>query len=299
MLLRLALPLAVLAVLWHLFDGPEALRHLAGAQPGWLAAALGLLSVQIVASALRWRLTAARLGQPLTRAHAVREYYLATLANMALPGGILGDAGRALRARAGVGIAASAQAVVIERLAGQVALFALLMAALVAAPLPWPGTALWVAAVAAVFLAALIGLRRGPGPARRFGAALRLAWLSDGVWRRQLGLSVLILGCNIGAFAACAAAVGATVPPGAALVLIPLTLAAMLVPVSVGGWGLREGAAAALWPLAGGSAEGGIAASMAFGLLALAASLPGALVPVVPARAQAAVTARSGRARRP
>jgi len=68
-------------------------------------------------------------------------------------------------------------------------------------------------------------------------------------------------------------------------VLVPLTLVAMLLPISVGGWGLREGAAAVLWPIAGFSAEAGVAASIAFGLAALAAALPGLLVPAFDKRA--------------
>jgi hypothetical protein len=49
----------------------------------------------------------------------------------------------------------------------------------------------------------------------------------------------------------------------------------MLIPISVSGWGLREGAAAALLPIAGATASGGLAASVAFGLTFIAAVLPG------------------------
>jgi len=59
--------------------------------------------------------------------------------------------------------------------------------------------------------------------------------------------------------------------------LIPLILTAMLIPLSVAGWGWREGAAAALFPLAGAAPDAGLAASAAFGALMLAAAMPGAL----------------------
>ena len=65
-----------------------------------------------------------------------------------------------------------------------------------------------------------------------------------------------------------------------------LLLGWMLVPLTIGGWGLREGTAAALFPLVGGSGEAGLAASIAFGLVLLASSLPGAITllrPVAPA----------------
>jgi hypothetical protein len=51
----------------------------------------------------------------------------------------------------------------------------------------------------------------------------------------------------------------------------------MLVPVTISGWGLREGAAAALLPVAGIAASDALAASIVFGLLGLVAVLPGLL----------------------
>ncbi len=277
---RIAVAALLLAGLWHGFDGAAILARLAGATPGWLILATGLLSAQIVLSALRWRLTAGALGQGFGRRLAIREYHLAVLANMALPGGVLGDAGRALRARdvAGAGLARAATAVVLERLAGQLALVAALLLGLAL----WPGGTAWALGVAAglsLAAAAVVAMRRSRSePLARLARAIERAWWRGGIWRRQLLYSAAILGVNLGAFAAASLAVGAPLDPRAALLILPLTLAAMLIPLSVAGWGLREGAAAALWPLAGLTAEAGIAASVAFGLCALVAALPGLAV---------------------
>jgi len=81
--------------------------------------------------------------------------------------------------------------------------------------------------------------------------------------------------CNIAAFVCCAYAVGASLPPAAALVLVPLVLLSMLIPLTIGGWGLREGAAVALLPVAGTTTAEALAASVAFGLAILVGSLPG------------------------
>ena len=59
---------------------------------------------------------------------------------------------------------------------------------------------------------------------------------------------------------------------------VPLILLTMILPLTVSGWGLREGAAAGLFPLIGASAQAGLAASLAFGLMFLASTLPGLLV---------------------
>ena len=52
----------------------------------------------------------------------------------------------------------------------------------------------------------------------------------------------------------------------------------MAVPITISGWGVREGAAALLWPLAGLPAEQGVALSVGYGAMVFLASLPGALV---------------------
>jgi hypothetical protein len=56
---------------------------------------------------------------------------------------------------------------------------------------------------------------------------------------------------------------------------VPLILFTMLIPISISGWGLREGAAAALLPLAGRDGQRRLAASIAFGLTFVASVLPG------------------------
>ena len=309
-LARLAAPGLLLALLWQVADGPEALRRLSGADPAWLVAAAGALTVQTVLSALRWRLVAAQFGIGLGRREAVAEYYLSQILNQALPGGMAGDAGRAVRARGAAGFLASGQAVVFERLAGQIAMsavFAAAFAATMAVPggLDWPGWLLApVAALLgagaclpiAVLLAARLPGRPGTLAARAARAAGR-ALFAPGLRLRQIGLGLGIALCNIAAFASAAAAVGAALPAPAALAMVPLVLLAMVVPIGLGGWGLREGTAAALLPLAGVSPAEALAASVAFGLVFLAASLPGLAVLVVGNRLEPAKSA--GPAARP
>ncbi|OZB14367.1 MAG: hypothetical protein B7X58_08055 [Marinobacter sp. 34-60-7] len=62
------------------------------------------------------------------------------------------------------------------------------------------------------------------------------------------------------------------------LALCSVLLLAMVVPITVSGWGVREGAAALLWPAVGWPAEVGVAVSVGYGALVFLASLPGALV---------------------
>ncbi|KGE04220.1 lysylphosphatidylglycerol synthase transmembrane domain-containing protein [Pseudohaliea rubra] len=282
--LQLVATAACLALLWRAADGGTALRHLAAANPAWMAAAFAALTLQTVLSALRWRLTAARLGIALERRAALAEYYLAQLLNQALPGGVLGDAGRAVRARAPAGLVVSGQAVVFERLTGQIALFAVFAGGVVVTqvvPGGFDGPS-WLLAPAALVVVAgaalLLWLAASPLPGTAplgSGAAFRHAVASPDVRVRQAWLSLGTALCNIAAFAFCAAAIGLTLSPAAAQVLVPLILLSMLIPITISGWGLREGAAVALLPLAGATGAEGLAASVAFGFTMMAAALPG------------------------
>lgn len=288
----------LLALVWRLADGPAAAALLRNADPLWLLAALAAAHLQVVLSALRWRLTAGALGQHIRLGRAVGEYYLSQLVNLTLPAGMLGDAGRALRMRHAAGVIRAGQAVVIERMAGQIALFAVLLGGLVllalapgAIRLPdWgPTLVLGLLGLGAALGGAVALLRRRSGAlaqaAAGFAEAARSALLSRRLVVRQAGLSLTIVAANLATVAFCARATGTALPLAAILVLVPLMLLTMLMPVAPGGWGLREGAAAVLWPLAGATAAAGIAASVAFGLVILCASLPGLLVLLAPAPA--------------
>lgn len=267
--LRVGAALVLLALAWHFADGDAALERLAQADWRWLGAAVLAVNLQTVLSALRWRLTARALGQRIDRVQAVGEYYLAQLVNQTVPGGVLGDAGRAVRARHSADLLRSGQAVVIERLAGQIALAAVLLPALALT-----GHGLWALGLLALGLGLVVGTRALPR-LRALLTPLRRALAGRDVRSRQIALGFAIVVANLASFAFCAYASGTALPLSAILTLVPLILSAMLVPLSIAGWGWREGAAAALFPLAGATPEAGLAASAAFGAVLLLSSVPG------------------------
>lgn len=257
--------------------------------PLWVLAALAISVLQVALSAWRWKLTAGLVDVPLRFSYALREYYLALLVNQLLPGGVLGDAGRAHRhARQAASKGSAWRAVVIERASGQMAVALLTLAALFTSPL-------WHAALgvpllltlAASFVAVLLALvalgewlRRGHGvtlPAwcNALGRDIRRGLLQRGVWPLQLASSLTIV-LSYGLVMVCAArAIGSEMPALEVLALAPVLLLAMLVPLSIAGWGLREGAAAGIWVLVGLPAAQGVAISLAYGVLVLLSSLPG------------------------
>jgi uncharacterized membrane protein YbhN (UPF0104 family) len=302
-LIQIAAAAGIFAILWFAADGREAMRLLAHANPVWIAAAILALTVQTVLSALRWRLTASRLGIAVSGRRAISEYYLSQVINQSLPGGMVGDAARAVRSRAQAGLAKAGQAVVLERLMGQVVMFLVLACAFAVTWLA-PGGLVWPAAIAlplALTIAAgfalpplLLSAKRLPGALGRWAAILHgiihTGILQPGTLGRQVLLSIGTAACNLAAFAFCAKAVGATLPVGSVLAIVPLVLFTMLIPISFSGWGLREGAAAALFPLAGATAAQGFATSVAFGLVFIVAVLPGLVPLLLGSRAEKAET---------
>lgn len=283
--------IGLLVLLWQVADGRDALEVLLSVNPWWLVIALIALTLHTVLAAERWRLTAGALGLPLGRWHALREYYLAQLVNSTVPGGVVGDAGRAVRSREQAGLTVAAQAVVVERFAGQVALLATMtiavtVTALAPGGLEWPGWMLGLAATITLASLAVVGVllaarwlpgRVGPRMAELSRTAA-IALVGRRVVVAQVALSAGTTACILIAFWASAAAVGLSLSFAAVVTLVPLILLTMLVPITISGWGLREGAAAALLPLAGATASASLAASVVFGLVGLAAVLPGLLV---------------------
>lgn len=258
----------------------------------WVVLALAISTLQIMLCAWRWQFTAGLIDVPLRFAYALREYYLALLVNQLLPGGVLGDAGRAHRhATQAQSRGRAWRAVIIERASGQVAVVMLTLTALLFSPL-WHAalgesviTAVGLSAFAV--LAALIasglllrqrfshGLTRLPSWCQALARDVRRGLLRHGVWPQQL-LSSLVIVLSYGLVMVCAArAIGVELPSLQVLALTPVLLLAMLIPFSVAGWGLREGAAAGVWALVGLPPAQGVAVSLAYGVLVLLASLPG------------------------
>lgn len=293
--LRIVTPLALLVLTFSLIDGRAALSLLRRADILPILGGLLVMQVQIVLSAYRWRYTAQRLGQPLGLSHAVREYYLTTFVNQVVPGGMAGDAVRAARnrtqddsGRARWGLAV--RVILLERMAGQVAFIAVTGAGLLA----WPfligraapeastdlltgllATIAGIVAVGAVI--AIVGPRRLRNFTRSLGPDMRRAYFQGSAWLVQGLVSVALVATYVGVFILSGIAIGAPVPWYGWFTVIPLAILTMLVPVSIGGWGLREAAAAALWPLVALPSSTGVASAILYGLISLAGSLPGLL----------------------
>lgn len=280
--LKVIIAFGVLGLLIWWADAGAVMNQLRGASVGWLVCALVSLTAATVLMAKRWQIVARAFDININLPRAIEEYYIAQLVNMLLPGGVLGDVTRAVRARHGADISRAAQSVVAERFVGQGFMFGLLFiglftALIVPSGITWPA-ATWTIVFAGLVILAVIFvlvIKLTPltlSPARFLRLTLRLF-----AQTRVAVLSLFTAAVLIFSLYACARATGTNVPPAGWLTLLPLILSAMLIPLSVGGWGWREGAAAALFPLIGSAPSAGIATGIAYGAMVTIAALPGLL----------------------
>jgi uncharacterized membrane protein YbhN (UPF0104 family) len=267
-------------VLWRLGTGPVA-DGLEAISLWPLVVAAAIAAVTTVAAAWRWCLVARGLGVALPLPEAVSAYYRSQFLNTALPGGVLGDVHRGLRHGRDAGdVARGLRAVGWERLAGQVV--QLVIALVVLALLPSPARSVTLVAVAAVVvcvgLVALV-LRVAPGSwVDTLRADVRRAFAA---WPGVTAASVLVVAGHTATFLLAARVAGVHASVTALLPLALLVLLAMVVPVNIGGWGPREGAAAWLFGAAGLGADRGVATATVYGVMVLVSSLPGAVVLLV------------------
>jgi uncharacterized membrane protein YbhN (UPF0104 family) len=293
---RLGLPLlrvaAAVAVLWFLW------RHVGAApfQDGlravtWPAvvAAVALTALTTVCSAWRWRVAAQALGLGIGLPAAVRSYYRSLFLNSVLIGGVLGDVHRAVtHGRRSGDVVLGLRAVAWERLCGQIIQAVVTVVVLLTLPSPVrPALPYVLAGVAGVTCvagcAALVAShadRRGRSrlirAARAVADDLRHGILAPHVWPQLALASVLVVAGHTATFVIAARVAGSTAPLGELLVLLMVIQTAAVIPLSIGGWGLREGVAAWAFAAAGFGAATGITIATLYAVLMLAAVAPGA-----------------------
>jgi uncharacterized membrane protein YbhN (UPF0104 family) len=251
-----------------------------------IVSALVITAITTVCAAWRWRLVARGLGVGLTLPSAVGAYYRSQFVNSVLPGGVLGDVHRAVVHGRGAGaVGRGARAVAWERFCGQVIQALLTAAVLIALPSPVrpavPYLSIGVAVLGScVALAVWVAARRGKSRPARVARTvvddLRTVLLARHVWPQLTLTSVLVVAGHTATFVIAARVAGSTAPLGELIALLLLVQTAMVIPLSIGGWGVREGAAAWAFAAAGLGAATGITVTTLYAVIAFAAITPGA-----------------------
>lgn len=289
----------LIALVLTRIDFGDAGDRLAGGSIGWFVAAVSALVASFVVGALRWRLYLAAAGIDARPAATVRAYLIGMFTTNFLPSQLGGDVTRALVAAGPGARVRSAATVVVDRLTALACLIAVAWVALAADPTAVPGTlvlALGAATAATALVAAAGTALAAAGPwigsrlpararphAREAGAGIR-ACVRPGVLART-GVAGLAFQALVALSTWCAArAVDVPLPFAVLTVCIPAVLIATAAPVSIGGFGVREGMFVLLLGHAGVGSTDATVVSLASAIAFVVASLPGGLALALPGR---------------
>jgi uncharacterized membrane protein YbhN (UPF0104 family) len=248
--LRLTVSVGLLGWIAWQMDWGQVGRSFAHLQLGWWLAAVAMLVLAQLVSARRWQLLAEPLGFPRPLRQMTAFYFIGMYFNLVLPTSVGGDVVRAwyLDGRSGRRLAAFAS-VLLDRLSGLVVLLVVAAVGVLLSPagLPaWAGWVVWGACGCTLFgLAALPVLARlGASFSDR---ARRLLDAMAAVRQPRLLLATTLLSvavqvANVVLVGMIGQALAAPVPAGFYWVLVPVVSLLTLLPVSVNGMGVREGA---------------------------------------------------------
>jgi uncharacterized membrane protein YbhN (UPF0104 family) len=280
-------------LIWLVLRGVDlgaALERMAGLSAGAAALAVGLLILHCFVAGWRWRMVMRLFGPVLPVGSSIRLFMEGYFFNNALPSTIGGDGVRIWRATGlGLPLGASINGVLLDRVTGLTGLFILVAAGqpLLYARIEDPATRLafaaillaGVAGIALLILARFIPKQLVPlrlrGGIDKLSEATHAAYLRPAISLRVLGLSVVVHGLIVLSVHVIAIGLGLGVGLFESLVLVPAVILLSTLPISIGGWGLREGLMVVALGLAGVAADAALTVSILFGLAQIAAGLPG------------------------
>lgn len=259
----------------------------------WIGFGLLLLLLQNLVLSTRWREIVTRCGADLPLPQAFRFTMIGAFFSQTLPSSVGGDAVRIWLLGKKINWRVAAYSVFLDRVVGVVAL-----SGLVVACLPWTlaliknpvgrgalllmGVGFIAAGVVFVGLAwPRLHILQRWSPTRHLAAVATVAadiLRSPRALAVIFGLSVVIHLMTALAGWCAARAVGAEMPVAYSLFLIPPVILVTVLPISIAGWGLREGAMVAAFSYAGLPQADGLIVSLLFGAGFLVIGIIGGLV---------------------
>ncbi|MBI3445513.1 MAG: flippase-like domain-containing protein [Magnetospirillum sp.] len=289
---KLAVSVGLIAYVLSRVDLGAVLVRVTALPVGVVALAFLCLLIQIPLAGWRWWRLSAILGYDLPLGRVVSFLHVGLFFNQVLPSGVGGDVLRIwLLRRHAASVMAAVTCVLLDRLVGVAALVILVACGL---PALYATAADPVARLSVAVLVGLAVLGYGAllllgGDVGRFLAAFRLlapiraiASATRSLVVPALGpvlaVSVALHGLTVLAAWLLAGGLGLEVGFMTLAALVPPVFLLLVLPVSMAGWGVREGALVVSLGFAGVAPADSVALSLLLGFGMLAASLPGGLV---------------------
>ena len=261
---------------------------------GFVAIGLMVIVVQIILGSVRWFLVVARVAHEVPYPKIVRLFLIGLFFNQMLPSTVGGDGARAwFLHRAGTGLADAIKAVLIDRALGTLALvvLAMLIFPVLGRFFPDPATRFALLAVCLLGISGIVLVICLSGPVSRLFPKIALlahlhsfaVHLREALTRPREAALLAILSFTIHGLTVFnlwfyGLSIGLELHLLDLAVLVPPMMLIAAVPISIGGWGLREGLVVTLLGVLGVEPESALLLSIMFGLGLLAASLPGAAI---------------------
>tara|TARA_B100000927_G_scaffold186950_1_gene150564 strand:- start:83 stop:802 length:720 start_codon:yes stop_codon:yes gene_type:complete len=223
-------------------------------------------------------------GTEMNFLYCLKFYYISTFINNILPGGVVGDIYRAYCARESsnnlINLSKSVQGIVFERLSGQIMMFFIFLLSLTffflinAKYVAFLYTVLPVLSV--TFIIYFVVKKMYFNEISSNEIIINFKKIFSGIifWNHTI-ISFFVVLSYIVIYIISAEAIGLSIDYFTFFVFTPIVLFSMTLPVSIGGWGVREGTALLIAFLLGLSASSSISVAVMYGILNLFCSLPG------------------------
>ena len=265
-------------------------QHLRSIHPLVFLASLLLQAASSSVAALRWYLIMHAIGFSQSFSFFWGSYFKGALFNQGLPTSIGGDGLRIIDCARQGSTENSIYGVFIDRIIGLAGLLLLNLIALAVnqsllpARITLPLFLLLLGLLGALVL--LFFLHRFPWLTgmKLFAYPVRLSQQYAQVYNSgtaiaiQLALSMLTHLLAMGSFYLLGRGMGLDYSLGVYLVLVPPVVLLTILPISLAGWGVREGALVGLFLLVGADRTKVVSFSLLYGVTAILASLPGLVV---------------------
>jgi len=245
---------------------------------------IGISFGQHLLSAYRWMYVSKFTNLNINFKNSLKYYYIAGFMNNILPGGIPGDLYRIYctsdNKKEIFKMGKSFQSVIFERLSGQIMLFFVFIASLT---IYFLTNQKYIAFLYLILPTALIfflmkylikyNIKKYFGT-KDITKNFHMLFTGPIFWNHII-LSFFVVASYILIYIISAISLGLDIDYLAFLVFTPIILFSMTLPVSIGGWGVREVTALLVSFLIGLSASASISVSIIYGILNLICSLPG------------------------
>ena len=292
-LLKIVISLGLIIFLINQVDFKGVVSTLKSVDITMIIYALILLTLQVFIATVRWQLVLKCQKIVLNYKNTLQILYSGLFFNQAMPSSVGGDVIRGYYLKKqGLTLGRATLGVLMDRLFGMIGLVLLVLASLpllfelVDDPIARTGVLLIALGISSALLF-IFFTDKLPGNFSHLKLIKGFYALSqDGrhcIVERYNGVIILVLSVfihliSVLAVMIMAAGLGLNIEWGGFLLMVPLVGLMMVVPISIAGWGVREGVMVVGFGYLGVASEAALALSILYGLSVLVVALPGGII---------------------